>query len=441
MVALWLPAGPAAAPVPPPPPVLTISSPANGSATNNPQPIFSGTTEDYEQEIATEQVTLNISSAPAGFATAILVPPFFGPAWQLTPALPLAPGTYTAIAEQPFNKTSLVSNPVTFTVDTAPPTVTIQAPANESSRTGSSQLVAGTAGTENGDSPSVTIQLYSGRSVDPAVYRQSLLVPVAEGSWSGTLGGLSPGTYTLLAEQSDQAGNRAQTAPVSFTLNAPAPAAAHPPPAASFTWFPTTPSTGQTVTLVSSSTDNVSPIAGFAWAPAGGAFQPGGPAVTTSFATPGDHVMQLRVTAADGLSSVATRTIRVTAPALSPMQPFPVVRIAGVQTRSGVNLNSLAAQAPRGARVTVSCRGRGCPAKSETRMATSSRRKAWSTSVEVAFRRFERSLRAGIVLEIRVSKPGTIGKYTRFSIRRSKLPVRSDACLASTEPKPIRCPS
>jgi hypothetical protein len=61
--------------------------------------------------------------------------------------------------------------------------------------------------------------------------------------------------------------------------------------------------------------------------------------------------------------------------------------------------------------------------------------------VEVAFRRFERSLRAGVVLEIRVSKPGRIGKYTRFSIRRGRLPVRTDACLASTEPTPIRCPS
>jgi len=61
--------------------------------------------------------------------------------------------------------------------------------------------------------------------------------------------------------------------------------------------------------------------------------------------------------------------------------------------------------------------------------------------VLLAFRRFERSLPAGVSLEIRVSKRGEIGKYTRFAIRRHGLPSRTDACLRSTSPKPIACPS
>jgi hypothetical protein len=428
--------------VPPPLPQLKISSPAPGSWTTSPQPLFLGTGYS-EPWVESEPVTLKLYSGPAavGTPTTMLVPGFFGPTWQLTPILPLAAGTYTAVAEQPYNATTLVSDPVTFFIDTTPPNLTLQVPASESAGRGASQLVAGTAGTAEGDLQEVTIKLFAGRGTDPGTFMQSLLVGVSEGSWSGTLGGLTPGTYTVVAEQSDRAANSTQTAPVSFTLEAPALPAAHPPPTASFTWFPATPSTGQTVTLVSSSTDAASPLTGFAWAPAGGAFRPGGPVVVTSFTTPGDHVMQLRVTAADGLASIASQTIHVTRPALTPMQPFPIVRIAGLQTGSGVNLNSLTAQAPRGARVTVSCRGRGCPVKSETRMANSSRRRAKSSTVEVAFRRFERSLRAGVVLEIRVSKPGRIGKYTRFSIRRGRLPVRTDACLASTEPTPIRCPS
>ena len=58
----------------------------------------------------------------------------------------------------------------------------------------------------------------------------------------------------------------------------------------------------------------------------------------------------------------------------------------------------------------------------------------------LAFHRFERQLRAGVVLEVRVFKAGRIGKYTRFSIRKHRLPTRLDECLASTNPKPIGCP-
>ena len=78
---------------------------------------------------------------------------------------------------------------------------------------------------------------------------------------------------------------------------------------------------------------------------------------------------------------------------------------------------------------------------SESRVARSSRRKHRGTTVLLTFRRFERPLPAGVSLEIRVSKPGEIGKYTRFAIRRHRLPVRVDACLRPTSPKPVACPS
>jgi hypothetical protein len=48
---------------------------------------------------------------------------------------------------------------------------------------------------------------------------------------------------------------------------------------------------------------------------------------------------------------------------------------------------------------------------------------------------------AGAILEVRVSRPGTIGAYTRFHVRRRKLPVRSDSCLDARGVKPIACPS
>jgi hypothetical protein len=199
---------------------------------------------------------------------------------------------------------------------------------------------------------------------------------------------------------------------------------------------------GQSVALVSSATDVASPIASFAWDLAGnGPFKPAGPVVTTSFSTPGRHTVRLRVGDARGASGVVAETIPVSPAPLSLMQPFPIVRIAGTQTTVGVNLSQLTVQAPVGAHVTVSCRGPGCRRSSQSRLARASRRARRATSVVLAFPRFQRSLRAGVVLQVRVFRAGQIGKYTRFTIRRHRLPGRFDACLASTDPRPIACPA
>jgi 6-phosphogluconolactonase (cycloisomerase 2 family) len=212
------------------------------------------------------------------------------------------------------------------------------------------------------------------------------------------------------------------------------------PLAASFSWFPAAPHVGQSVSLVSTSTDAASAITAFAWALTGnGVFHAGGPLLTTSFSTAGGHVVRLRVTDANGVSSVATRTIQVSSAPLILMQPFPIVRFAGGETSLGVHLRLLTVQAPVGARVTVRCRGRACPAKSVARVAASHKRGAGTVVVE--FRQFERSLRAGVVLEVRVSKPGEIGKFTRFAVRHGKLPERFDTCLGAAGISPLACPS
>jgi len=197
---------------------------------------------------------------------------------------------------------------------------------------------------------------------------------------------------------------------------------------------------GQTVVLVSGSTDSASPITAFSWDLAGtGAFDVSGPEASTSFATAGKHVVRLRVTDARGASSVATGTIPVGLAPLRPMLPFPIVRIAGVQTPAGVRLSLVSVQAPVGARVTVTCRGRGCRMKPQSRLATTSARDRHASSVVLAFRRFERSFRAGVTLEVRVSAPAEIGKYTLFAIHRHALPTRTDECLSALDPKPIAC--
>jgi hypothetical protein len=122
------------------------------------------------------------------------------------------------------------------------------------------------------------------------------------------------------------------------------------------------------------------------------------------------------------------------------MQPFPVVRMAGSFTASGAKISLLAALAPLGAQVTVTCRGKGCPAKSQGFVATTGT-KSKSGPVQITFRRFERFLRGGVVLDVWISKPGQIGKFTRFVIHRGKSPTRVDECLNPAGTTPIVCPS
>jgi hypothetical protein len=420
------------------PPSLTIESPSNGSAINTQTPAFNGTTTDEADPIIEkyDPLTVNIY---AGITTegnkpigVLLVPEFTGHEWRITAPESLPPGPYTAQAVQNGGR----SAPVTFTVDTTPPVVTITAPTNGSTTHGESQPVSGTAGTAPGDRPTVTITLFAGPIGGSQPALAALSVPAPGGSWSGVFGGLQPGIYTARATQEDTARNIGLSEPITFTVLP----SSSPSPTASFSWFPPAPVVGQSVVLVSASTDAASPITAFAWDLAGnGPFRAAGPVLTTSFATAGSHVVRLRVADARGASSVATETIPVSLPPLRPMQPFPIVRIAGVETATGVKLSLLSVQAPVGARVTVTCRGRGCRMKPQSRLATASKHARHASSVVLAFRRLERSFPAGATLEVRVSAAGELGKYTLFAIHRHRLPTRVDSCLSALDPQPVAC--
>ncbi len=126
--------------------------------------------------------------------------------------------------------------------------------------------------------------------------------------------------------------------------------------------------------------------------------------------------------------------------ALTLMQPFPIVRIAGKETRNGVKLTLVTVSAPVSALVTVRIRGTGVRSTSQSRLAAAGKRPAPNGTALLSFPRFARTLKAGIVLEIRVTKAGEIGKLTRFIPRRNKLPTRIDSCLTTTG-KPMSCPA
>ncbi len=424
----------------------TITRPAAGSTLNDPTPRFVVNTYTEPDEIFLGRVVLDIYAGSEVTSDPVerleTSEEFEGSTWSVVTKKPLTSGVYTAIAEQRdvLGLSARTGKPVRFTIDLAPPAPTLSSPLTGSSSSSSSQTVAGTAGGEPGDLPQMTVELYAGAALEGQAPLESLSVLSSGGVWSGTFGGLTPGTYTTRAVQADEAGNLGFSASATFTV-APPSAPAHPPPTAAFQWFPSTLRVAHPVTFVSSSTDAASPITGVEWSlAASGSFKAGKAQLNVTFTTPGVHTVRLRVVAADGLSSIATHTIRVVRSPLTLMQPFPVVRIAGSLTHAGVRLGLLSAQAPIGARVQVTCRGAGCPTSSETRIATTSA-KRHSATMLIAFRRFQRTLGAGVILEIRVSKAGRIGKYTRFAIRRGKVPQRIDSCLGPAGAKPVTCPS
>jgi hypothetical protein len=242
---------------------------------------------------------------------------------------------------------------------------------------------------------------------------------------------------------------------------APAFALADAGPTASFTWAPATPAAGEVVTLTSTSTPGApdSPIAATLWDFDGnGVFDALGASVTTTFAAPGAQAVALQVVDSNGKSDTVTETVPVGPPlpppppkpiapaaaaapapaparALALMSPFPVVRIQGRVLRRGIVVTRLTVLAPSGALVRATCRGarRGCPRR--TVFARSQ-----SAAVPVRLRALERRLRPGAVVQVYVTAPGAIGKYTRFRVRRGGPPVRSDLCVVPAAAAPSACP-
>jgi PKD repeat protein len=215
-------------------------------------------------------------------------------------------------------------------------------------------------------------------------------------------------------------------------------------PVASFRWSPTVPRANEPVAFTSTATDADGRVVEQYWDLDGnGKFDNGGGATALrSFAAPGTYLVGLRVVDNDGSSSMVSLPISV-APGPSTavptivnqqtglrlMNPFPIVRIAGRFTSGGTRIKLLVVDAPRGAKVSIRCRGGGCPFKKQVRPAAL-----------VRVKKLERVLRAGATVKVYVTQRGLIGKYTRLKIRAGKPPARTDLCVPPESWRPIRCP-
>jgi hypothetical protein len=87
-----------------------------------------------------------------------------------------------------------------------------------------------------------------------------------------------------------------------------------------------------------------------------------------------------------------------------------------------------------GSAIRLSCTGRGCPFKAKTRKVSKDERKL---NLVKLMRRAK--LRSGARLEVRVTKPATIGTVVRFVVRAGKAPKATLLCLTPAAKRPTRC--
>src|SRR3546814_6375022 len=173
--------------------------------TNDSTPLVTGTGE------AGAEVEVSIDGAVVGTATVAT-----DGTWELQLTDALADGNHTVTAVHTYaagNESQPAQSD--FEVDTAAPAApAITAPADGSSISDPTPVITGTG--EPGADVEVTL--------DGSVLGT---VPVGpDGSWSIPVGTeLSEGTHTVIAVQTDEAGNESATAEADFTLDTTAPAA------------------------------------------------------------------------------------------------------------------------------------------------------------------------------------------------------------------------
>jgi hypothetical protein len=210
-------------------------------------------------------------------------------------------------------------------------------------------------------------------------------------------------------------------------------------PAVSFTYFPSAPTAGEVVNFVSTSRDPDGTIANQAWdLDNDGGFDDGtGALASTRFPNAGTYVVRLWAVDNNRAEQITTQNVVVASAPLALLSSFPVVRMVGKPTRGGVRITRFTVEAPAGSTVEVRCRGGGCPRRGQVRKVASTDGKQTRL---LRFRRFERRLRARAAVRIFVTKPGTIGKFTSFRIRKHNAPKRRDLCMLPGAKLPSPCP-
>ncbi len=176
------------------PPAITVTSPADGLATNNPAVEVTGITEPSVSVAVylNESLQGSTLSDTAG-------------EWSM-PLGPLPEGTHTVYAVAADTEgNSSTSDPVKFEVDTTPPEIMITGPPDGGYT--NRPVIEG----QTDPDITVTVYVYGGGS--------GTVMSDASGQWFYLDGNLQEGSYSAYAAATDRAGNTTTSGTVSFILD------------------------------------------------------------------------------------------------------------------------------------------------------------------------------------------------------------------------------
>jgi hypothetical protein len=204
------------------------------------------------------------------------------------------------------------------------------------------------------------------------------------------------------------------------------------PPRAGFTVAPSNPFTGDPTTISSTSMDPDGPLVAQQWdLDADGKFDDAsGPVVSAKYTNPGRHEIRLRVTDSKGAVATASGAVDVQKRILL-LLPDVVIDINGSVTGAFTTVKLLRVRAPGGTKVLVTCKAKGCPKKVSKR----------GKGRALRFKAFERRLRAGTKLTVKITKAGFIGRHATFLMRSGKRPKRVDRCVFPGATTARKCPA
>jgi hypothetical protein len=194
-------------------PAVTITAPADGDFTKDTTPDVTGTAGTAAGDAPTVQVTLD-GTGPDVTANATVGA---GGAWSVT--MPdLAEGDYALTARQKDDVDNATTTTArTLHVDLTAPAVTLTAPTDGALVTTATPTLSGAAGNAAGDATQVAVDIYPGTSASGD--HQTITTTRTGDAWTVDAPALQAGRYTVVARQSDAAGNETATAARTFRVD------------------------------------------------------------------------------------------------------------------------------------------------------------------------------------------------------------------------------